>query len=190
MRIVSEGFDVPERHRRGRRGAAAPGRRARAHRGHEADRRHGARHEGASTRAGRSPCPSGRGTLGRVLNVLGEPVDNLGEVNGGEALSHSPRRAFAGRSVHAARNVRDRHQGGGLDGAVPEGRKDRPLRRRGRGQDGADSGADSQRGHEARRRFGVRRRGRAHARRQRPVAGNAGIRRGRCRAIRRNRARR
>ena len=90
----------------------------------------------------------------------------------------SPRRAVARRSVHAAGNVRDRHQGCGPDGAVPEGRKDRPVRRRGRGQDGADSGTDSQRGHEARRRFGVRRRGRAHARRQRPVAGNAGVGRG------------
>ena len=122
--------------------------------------------------------PVGRATLGRVLNVLGEPVDNLGEVHSQDALSHSPRGAFARRSVHAAGNVRDRHQGRGPDGAVPEGRKDRPLRRRRRGQDGADSGTDSQRGHEARRRLGVRRRGRAHARRQRPVAGNAGIRRG------------
>ena len=56
-----------------------------------------------------------------------------------------------------------------------KGGKDRPVRRRGRRQDGVDSRADSQRRDEARRRFGVRRRGRAHARRKRPVARNAGI---------------
>ena len=56
-----------------------------------------------------------------------------------------------------------------------EGRQDRPVRRRGRGQDGADPGADPQHRHGARRQVGVRRRRRAHARGQRPLPRNDGI---------------
>ena len=99
----------------------------------------------------------------------------------GEALSDSPAGAVARGSIHRARNVRNGHQGRGPVRTVPEGRQDRPLRRRGRRQDGSDSGADPQRRDEAWRRVGVRRRGRAHARRQRPVARNAGIGRRRSR---------
>ena len=79
-----------------------------------------------------------------------------------QALSDSPSGAETGRSVHHAGNVRDRNQGRRPDRAVPEGRQDRIVRRRGRRQDGFDYGIDSQRRDEARRRFGVRRRGRAH----------------------------
>ena len=119
--------------------------------------------------------PVGRATLGRVLNVLGEPVDKLGPVKTEKRYPiHRPARQPR-RSIHQPRNVRDGHQSRGPDRAVPEGRQDRAVRRRGRGQDGADSGTDPQRRHEARRRFGVRRSGRAHARRKRPVARNAGI---------------
>ena len=49
-------------------------------------------------------------------------------------------------------------------------RQDRPLRRRRRRQDGAHPGADQQHRQGARRRVGLRRRGRAHARGQRPLA--------------------
>ena len=63
----------------------------------------------------------------------------------GKALSDSSAGAFSRRSVHQPRNVRNGHQGRGPVRAVPEGRKDRPVRRRGRGQDGFDSGIDPQR---------------------------------------------
>ena len=48
-------------------------------------------------------------------------------------------------------------------------RQDRPVRRRGRGQDRAHPGADPQHRHRARRLLGVRRRRRAHPRGQRPL---------------------
>ena len=51
----------------------------------------------------------------------------------------------AGRPGSRARAVRDRHQGHRPDRAVPQGRQDRHLRRRGRGQDGHHPGADPQR---------------------------------------------
>ena len=56
------------------------------------------------------------------------------------------------------------------DRAVHPRRQGRPLRRRRRRQDRADPGADPQRRARARRRLGVRRRRRAHARGQRPAA--------------------
>ena len=34
--------------------------------------------------------PVGKETLGRVLNVIGEPVDKMGPVNTAQALSDSP----------------------------------------------------------------------------------------------------
>ena len=131
--------------------------------------------------------PVGRGTLGRVLNVLGEPVDKLGPVKYEKRYPIHRPAPVARRPVHQPRNVRDGHQGRRPDRAVPQGRQDRPVRRRGRRQDGADSGADPQRRHEARRRVRLRRRRRAHARRQRPLARIPGIGRHRGRAIRKNR---
>ena len=80
LRVTSEGFDVPtpinvvlevEQHiGEGRVRCVAM----------EVDRRHGARHEGH--RPGlQITVPVGRATLGRILNVIGEPVDELGPVN-------------------------------------------------------------------------------------------------------------
>ena len=97
----------------------------------------------------------------------------------GEALSDSSPGAGVRRAVDRTADVRDRHQGGRSARAVLARRKDRAVRRRGRRQDGHHSGADHQPGHQARRRFGVRGRGRAHARRQRSVAGVPGIARDR-----------
>ena len=51
--------------------------------------------------------PVGRGTLGRVLNVLGEPVDKLGQVKTEKRYPIHRAGALAGRSIHDARNVRD-----------------------------------------------------------------------------------
>ena len=58
-----------------RRGAAAPRRRPRARRRHGLDRRPRARRRRASTRARRSRVPVGDATLGRLWNVIGEPID-------------------------------------------------------------------------------------------------------------------
>ncbi len=59
----------------------------------------------ATDEGGPVTVPVGRETLGRVLNVLGEPVDNLGPVKAATALSDSPPRAIAGGSIHHAGNV-------------------------------------------------------------------------------------
>ena len=122
--------------------------------------------------------PVGPQTLGRVLNVLGEPVDFPDRpVHGEGALADSPSRADARGSVDRAEDVRDGHQGHRPARAVPAGRQDRPLRRRRRRQDRHHPGADPQHRHEARRCVGVRRRRRAHARGQRPLARVPGERR-------------
>ena len=125
----------------------------------------------------RSTCRWASETLGRVLNVIGQPVDKMGPVNAKQRYPDSSPRAVVRRSVDAPRNVRDRHQGHRSARALSARRQDRPVRRRGRRQDRHHHGADQQHRHEARRRFGVRRRGRAHPRRQRSVARNAGRRR-------------
>ena len=110
--------------------------------------------------------PVGKETLGRVLNVIGQPVDKMGPVNAEAILSHSPPRAELRGSVHVARNVRDRDQSHRPARALFARRQDRTVRRRGRRQDRRHHGADQQHRPEARRRLGLRRRGRAHARGQ------------------------
>ena len=114
--------------------------------------------------------PVGPGVMGRVLNVTGAPVDERGPVVGGEVLPDPPTAAVAGRSVDVARGALDRHQGDRPDLPVPEGRQDRRVRRRRRGQDRRHHGVDQQHRQAARRRVGVCRRRRAHARRQRPLS--------------------
>src|SRR6266513_6020190 len=47
-------------------------------------------------------APVGRGTLGRVINVIGEPVDNLGPISATERLPiHRPAPAFDEQSTTA-----------------------------------------------------------------------------------------
>ena len=68
--------------------------------------------------------PVGRPTLGRVMNVLGEPVDELGPI---VAEEHLPIHRLAPefrRAVGDGRDVRDGHQGDRPDPAVFEGRQD------------------------------------------------------------------
>ena len=112
--------------------------------------------------------PVGPATLGRVFNVLGQPIDEKGPV---EAEEHYPIHR-AGAHLRGAddrdRSLRDGHEGHRPDRAVRQGRQDRRVRRRRRGQDGHHPGADPQRRRGARRLLGVRRRGRALARGQRP----------------------
>ena len=74
------------------------------------------------------------------------------------------------RPVHRSGNSRHRHQGRRPAGALRQGRQDRPVRRRRRRQDRADSGTDQQRRQGPWRLLGVRRRRRAYPRRQRPLS--------------------
>ena len=135
--------------------------------------------------------PVGPETLGRVLNVLGEPVDFPDRpVQSKERWPIHRAAADARRSVDRAEDVRDRHQGHRPARAVPAGRQDRPVRRRRRRQDRRHHGADPQHRAEARRRVGVRRRRRTHARGQRPLARVPGERRHRHQRSDASRARR
>ena len=146
-----------------------------------AHRRHRARHGGRWTAASRSRCRSGPPRSGRMLNVLGEPVDTLGPVDAEGALVDPPRRAAVRGAGDLDRDVRDRHQGGRPARALHPRRQDRPLRRRRRRQDRADPGADQQRRDPGRRLLGVRRRRRAHPRGQRPAARDGRVARRRLR---------
>ena len=183
IRITSEGFNVPNPDRHHRRSRAAHRRRPRAHHRAAAHRRSGARHEGGSALGGPVTVPVGKETLGRVLNVIGEPVDEHGP---GEHRSSgtrfTARRRPSTSSRPNCRCSRPASRSSICSSRILQRRQDRPVRRRGRRQDRHHSGADQQHRHEARRRLGVRRRRRAHARRQRPVARNAGI--GRYRSAR------
>ena len=90
--------------------------------------------------------PVGEEVLGRVFNLLGEPVDKLppAEVKEYRAI-HADAVAF--EDLYPG--VRDRNQGGRPSHTVLQGWKDRTLRRCRIGQDGVDSGIDQQRGDQA-----------------------------------------
>ena len=135
--------------------------------------------------------PVGPETLGRVLNVLGEPVDFPDRpVQSKERWPIHRPPPTPRAAVDRAEDVRDRHQGHRPARAVPAGRQDRPVRRRRRRQDRRHHGADPQHRAQARRRVGVRRRRRTHARGQRPLARVPGERRHRSATTARSRARR
>ena len=86
--------------------------------------------------------PVGRGTLGRVMNVIGEPVDLLGPIQHTQRLAHpSSGAAFRGAGDDRG-DVRNRRQSHRPDPALPQRRQDRIVRRRGRGQDRRHHGAD------------------------------------------------
>ena len=114
--------------------------------------------------------PVGDATLGRLWNVLGDPIDGKGEVSGTERwpIHRDPPAVL--RPLPEDRDLRDGDQGRRPDRPVRARRQDRPLRRRRRRQDGADPGADREPGPRARRRVRLLGRGRAHARGQRPPA--------------------
>ncbi len=113
--------------------------------------------------------PVGPETLGRILNVIGEPIDERGPVNAKMRYPIHRAAPVLRGAGDLRRDPGHRHQGGRPAGALPQGRQGRPVRRRRRRQDRADPGADQQHRQGARRRVGVRRRRRAHARRQRPL---------------------
>ena len=80
------------------------------------------------------------------------------------------------RPVDRGRDPGHRHQGRRPAHPLPQGRQDRPVRRRRRRQDRADHGADQQHRQGAWRRVGVRRRRRADPRGQRPLSRDDRIR--------------
>ncbi len=121
--------------------------------------------------------PVGPGLLGRIINVIGEPVDEAGPVNGEVAPRHPSAGTGLYRPVDRSRNSGHRHQGRRSARALCQRRQDRPVRRRRRRQDRADHGTDQQRRQGAWRLFGVRRRRRAHPRRQRPLSRDDRVRR-------------
>ena len=129
------------------------------------------RHRPADLGAGRP------GPLGRIINVIGEPVDEAGPVKAEKKRAiHQEAPTYTDQSTEA-QILDHRHQGRRSARALRQGRQDRPVRRRRRRQDRADHGTDQQRRQGARRLFGVRRRRRAHARRQRPLSRDDRIRR-------------
>ena len=114
--------------------------------------------------------PVGEATLGRIFNVLGDSIDGGDEVDVKERWPiHRPAPDFEDL-VPTHRDLRDGDQGHRPPRPVREGRQGRALRRRRRGQDGADPGAHPQHRRGARGALGVRRRRRADARGQRPLA--------------------
>ncbi len=119
--------------------------------------------------------PVGKETLGRILNIVGEPVDKGPAIKTTKTLPDPPAGPALRGPVDEGRDVRDRHQGRRPAGAVHEGRQDGPLRRRRRRQDRAHPGADQQHRQAARRHLGLRRGGGAHARGQRPLPRDEGV---------------
>ncbi len=113
--------------------------------------------------------PVGVATLGRILNVIGEPVDELGPVNAKErwpihrAAPSFEEQATGEEMFETGVKVIDLIQpflkGGkiGLFGGA------------GVGKNGHHSGIDQQRGQQPRRSFGIRRCGRTYARGNRPL---------------------
>ena len=119
--------------------------------------------------------PVGKETLGRVLNVIGEPVDKMGPVNTAKRYPiHRPAPTFEEQStelemfetgIKVIDLLEPYLRGGkiGLFGGAGVGKTVIIME------------LINNIAHEARRRVGVRRRGRAHPRRQRSLARNAGI---------------
>ena len=120
--------------------------------------------------------PVGPATLGRLTNVMGQPIDHIEDgLDRRRALADPPAGARFRVARPHRRALRDRHQGDRPARPLRQGRQDRPLRRRRRGQDRHRAGAHPQHRHPARRPVRVLRRGRAHARGQRPLARDEGV---------------
>ena len=83
--------------------------------------------------------PVGPETLGRILNVIGEPIDEQGPVNTTKRYPIHREAPTLRGAGDLGRNPGHRHQGGRSAGALPEGRQGRPVRRRRRRQDRASS---------------------------------------------------
>ncbi len=102
--------------------------------------------------------PVGAGTLGRIMDVLGRPIDEAGPVAASDSWESTvrPRRT---KTSPRPPNCWNRHQGHRPDVPVRQGRQGRPVRRRRRRQDRQHDGADQQHRQGAQRSVRVRRRG-------------------------------
>ena len=154
----------------GARSGPAPGREHRARHRHGHHRRPGARPGSASTPAPPIPCRSARPRSGRIMNVIGEPIDEAGPIATNIPPPDPPRGPDLRRTGGLGRNPGHRHQGDRPALPLHQGRQDRPVRRRRRRQDRDHAGADQQHRQGLWRLFGAGRRGRAHPRRQRPLS--------------------
>jgi hypothetical protein len=121
----------------GARSGAASGRAHRAHHRHGHHRRPGAR-PGSDRHRRADQVPVGPGTLGRIMNVIGEPIDERGPVNADEKRADPSRGAELRGAGDRSGDPGHRHQGRRSAGALRQGRQDRPVRRRRRRQDRAD----------------------------------------------------
>ena len=79
--------------------------------------------------------PVGPATLGRIMDVLGNPIDERGPVAQELDGLDPPQAAGLRRAVALAGPARDRHQGDRPDVPVRQGRQGGPVRRRRRRQD-------------------------------------------------------
>ena len=118
---------------------------------------------GAEVRDTGSPItvPVGDAIKGHVFNAIGECL-NLKEGEKLEverAVADPPQGPGLRRPGAEDRDAGDRHQGHRPARPVRQGRQDRPVRRRGRGQDGAHPGDDHPGGPQLRWYLGLRRRG-------------------------------
>ena len=137
--------------------------------------RHPPGHGRPSTPGGPITVPVGPVTLGRLFNVTGDADRRPGAGRGGQDLPHPPPPALVRGPGDPDGAVRDRDQGDRPDRPLHQGRQDRHLRRRRRGQDGDHQGADQQRRPAVRGLLRLLRRGRAHPRGQRPLQRVQGI---------------
>ena len=86
----------------------------------------------------------GQKTLGRIMDVLGRPIDEIGPIGAEKTTLDPPQGADVRRTLAFAGTARDRHQGDRPRLPVRQGRQGRPVRRRRRGQDRQHDGAHQQ----------------------------------------------
>ena len=103
--------------------------------------------------------PVGKATLGRIMDVLGNPIDERGPVDADAHRFDPPQGAGVRRAVALAGTAGNRHQGDRPGVPVRQGRQGGPVRRRRRRQDREHDGADQQHRQGPLRPVGVRRRG-------------------------------
>jgi F-type H+-transporting ATPase subunit beta len=114
--------------------------------------------------------PVGPMTLGRIMNVIGEPIDERGPDRPHRHRADPCRAPALRRPVDRDRDPGHRHQGHRLLAPYAQGGKIGLFGGAGRRQDGADPGADQQHRQGPWRHLRVRRRRRAHPRGQRPLS--------------------
>lgn len=66
--------------------------------------------------------PVGKATLGRIMNVLGQPIDMKGDIGEEERWGYPPRSTFLRRAVQLSGTAGNRHQSYRPDVSVREGR--------------------------------------------------------------------